>query len=147
MSAPNLTVTNRQRTTPFDLPRLRHLASLALPDCLAATGTDEKPILHDLETVEISILSPREMSRVHRQFLSLSGPTDVITFPYGEILICAAVAANQAADHSTSTDDELALYVIHGLLHLNGYDDLTLAAAQRMRERQANILNTARDKL
>ncbi len=142
-----LTITNRQRKVPLDLPRLRHLTDLALSDCLAAPGPDETPLLAGLDAVEVSILSPREMARVHREFLSLPGPTDVITFPYGEVLVCAAVAATQAADHATTLDDELALYVIHGLLHLNGYDDLSPAAARRMHDRQANILNTARDKL
>ncbi len=142
-----LTISNRQRKTSFDLPRLRRLTTLALPDCLAIPGTDTTPLLGTLETIEVVILSEREMSRVHREFLDLPGPTDVITFPYGEILICAAVAATQATDHSTNLDDELALYVIHGLLHLNGYDDLKPPAARRMHDRQANILNTARDKL
>jgi probable rRNA maturation factor len=142
-----LTITNRQRKTPVDLPRLRRLVSLALPACLATPGPDETPLLADLDPVEVSILSACAMARVHRKFLALPGPTDVITFPYGEILVCAAVAATQAADHATTPDDELALYVIHGLLHLNGYDDLTPAAAHRMHDRQVNILNTARDKL
>ncbi len=147
MTSPALTIVNRQRTTAFDLPRLRRLGELAVPDVLRRPGPDEKPVLAELEAVEVSVLSVREMARVHREFLGIPGPTDVITFPYGEILICAAVAVEQAATHRATLDDELALYVIHGLLHLNGYDDLTPDAADRMANRQANVLNTARDQL
>ncbi len=147
MTPPELSITNRQRKIPVDLPRLRRLAAFALPICLADPGPDEAPLLADLPVVDVSILSSREMSRVHREFLQISGPTDVITFPYGEILVCAEVAVAQAPAHGLDPDDELALYVIHGLLHLNGYDDIQPEAAQRMRFRQANILNTARKQL
>ncbi len=84
------------------------------------------------------------MSRVHVDFLGIAGPTDVITFPYGEILVCAAIASGNAVRYGSSLDDELALYIIHGLLHLNGFDDLEPAPARRMRDRQAKILNMAR---
>lgn len=147
MTSPALTIVNRQRTTAFDLPRLRRLSALALPEALQRPGEDAQPVLAGLETIEVSILSARETARVHREFLGISGPTDVITFPYGEILICAAVAVDQAATHRATLDDELALYVIHGFLHLNGYDDLTPDAAGRMANRQANVLNTVRDQL
>ncbi len=147
MTPPELTIVNRQRTTTFDLPRLRRLGELALPEVLSLAGSDEDPVLASLDTVEVSVLSAREMARVHREFLGISGSTDVITFPYGEILICAAVAAEQSQIHDATLDDELALYVIHGLLHLNGYDDLTPDASARMADRQANVLNTARDQL
>jgi probable rRNA maturation factor len=140
---PSLEITNRQRTHRVDLAYIRRLAQAALPLCLAEVGP-EPPVLGDLEEVSVSIVSPTAMSRVHVDFLGIEGPTDVITFPYGEILVCAGIAAENAEHYGVSLDDELALYVIHGLLHLNGYDDLSAAPARRMRARQAKILNAVR---
>ncbi len=142
-----LSFSNRQRKLPLDLSRLEKIAQLALPAILASPGTDEALLLNTLEVIEITILSSREMGRVHRQFLDKTGPTDVITFPYGEILVCAEVAAEQAPLHDADFSDELALYVIHGLLHLHGYDDCSPRSAQRMADRQANVLNYALDQL
>jgi probable rRNA maturation factor len=140
---PSLEITNRQRGYRFDLAYIRRLALAALPLCLAESGP-EPPVLGALDEVTVSIVSPTAMSRVHVDFLGIEGPTDVITFPYGEILVCAEVAAENAARYGVSLDDELALYVIHGLLHLNGYDDLSAGPARQMRTRQAKILNAVR---
>jgi probable rRNA maturation factor len=80
------------------------------------------------------------MAKVHRDFLSIPGATDVITFPYGEILICAPVAAERAREFGHDTTTELALYTIHGLLHLSGHDDITPAKERRMTATQEEIL-------
>lgn len=140
---PALEIVNRQRGHRFDLAYIRRLAQAALSLCLAESGP-EPPVLADLDEVTVSIVSPTVMSRVHVDFLGIEGPTDVITFPYGEILVCAGIAAENAARYGVSLDDELALYVIHGLLHLNGFDDLSAGPARQMRARQAKILNTVR---
>ncbi len=141
---PALTVTNRQRAHRLDLARIRRLIDLALPLCLEEAAGPLPALLGTLPEVTAAIVSPRAMARVHVDFLGLAGPTDVITFDYGEILVCAAVAAENAALYHQSLDDELALYLIHGLLHLQGYDDLTPAHARQMRARQAKILNAVR---
>lgn len=146
MSTPPLTLTNRQRAVPLDLRRIRALVRAALPHCLTPSGPLPQR-LAELPEITVSILSPAAMSRVHVDFLGIEGPTDVITFPYGEIVVCAAIARNNAARYGNSLDDEVALYMIHGLLHLNGFDDLTPAAARQMRNRQAKILNVARNSL
>ena len=80
------------------------------------------------------------MAKVHRDFLGIPGPTDVITFPYGEILVCAPVAAERAREFGHDTTTELALYAIHGLLHLSGHDDITPAQEKRMTTAQEKIL-------
>lgn len=140
---PAITITNRQRALSFDLRRIRAIVDAAAPQCLAQAGP-LPPHLADLPEVTVSIVGPAAMSRVHVDFLGIEGPTDVITFDYGEILVCAAIAAENAARYGQSLEDELALYVIHGLLHLQGYDDLQPAAARQMRARQTRILQAAR---
>lgn len=92
--------------------------------------------------VEISVLGSRAMAKVHREFLNIPGATDVITFPYGEILVCASIAAARAPEFGHSTTQELALYIIHGFLHLSGFDDLTAPEAKKMAAAQQRILKT-----
>ena len=140
---PELRIANRQRAHRVDLARLRRLAQAALPLCLAERGP-LPPVLAKLPAVEVAVVSAAAMSRVHVDFMGIDGPTDVITFPYGEIVVCAEIAAENAARYVVAFDDELALYVIHGLLHLNGFDDLSPAPARKMRTRQAKILSAVR---
>lgn len=140
---PEISISNRQRTWRVNLAYIRRIAHHALPLCLESSGP-LPPVLGDLPEVTVSIVSEKVMSRVHVDFLAIEGPTDVITFPYGEILVCAAIAQENAERYGVSLDDELALYVIHGFLHLNGFDDLETAPARQMRQRQAKILSMAR---
>jgi probable rRNA maturation factor len=72
------------------------------------------------------------IARVHADFLGDPTETDVITFPYGEILICPAVARERAAEYCLVVENEVLLYALHGLLHLCGYDDRTPKAAKEM---------------
>lgn len=143
-SLPALLVSNRQRKVQVDLTQLRRTWAAAMPLCMAAPGSDAPVLLDSLQEVAISLVSPDTMSKVHRDFLNIDGPTDVITFPYGEILICPAVAEENSREFSTYIQDEIALYGIHGLLHLHGYDDISKKSAQRMRSMQANILKATR---
>jgi probable rRNA maturation factor len=80
------------------------------------------------------------MARVHGDFLGDSSETDVITFPYGEILVCPAVARDRAAEYGHDAEQEVLLYALHGLLHLAGYDDTTPALAKEMARAQARLL-------
>ena len=80
------------------------------------------------------------MSRLHRQFLGETGPTDVLTFQHGEMFISVEMAKRQARVFGNSLVRELQLYIVHGLLHLHGFDDRTPAEAHRMRRMQEKIL-------
>jgi probable rRNA maturation factor len=80
------------------------------------------------------------MARVHGDFLGDPTETDVITFPYGEILVCPAVAQDHAAECGLEAEQEVLLYALHGLLHLAGYDDTTSALANEMSQAQSRLL-------
>jgi probable rRNA maturation factor len=58
----------------------------------------------------------------------------------GDVVVCPAVAARQAADHGRALDDELALLVVHGVLHLLEYDHADPGPAERMRRRESELL-------
>ena len=93
-----------------------------------------------LRNVFVWLVSDRRMSRLHRQFLGQTGPTDVLTFQHGEIFISVATAKRHARAFGNSLTRELQLYIVHGLLHLNGFDDRTETGARRMEKMQAKIL-------
>ena len=100
-------------------------------------------VLASLPAIEITILGERAMAKVHRNFLGIPGATDVITFPYGEILVCAPVAAARASEFSHGTTEEIAIYIIHGLLHLSGFDDIANSDSKKMAAAQQEILQTS----
>ncbi len=75
----------------------------------------------------------------------MAGATDVITFEHGEIIISAETADRYAREHGQRIEHEIGLYIVHGILHLNGYDDLEEPAAARMREKQEGVLRRALD--
>ncbi len=104
--------------------------------------------------LSIAILDFAEMGALHERFFDDPSPTDVITFDgevalgeAGEICVCADVARDYAAAHGRELVGELALYLVHGYLHLAGFDDRTAEDRRRMRaaEREAmEILGRSR---
>ena len=90
--------------------------------------------------IQFVLVDRATMARVHGDFLGDSSETDVITFPYGEILVCPAVARDRAAEYGHDAEQEVLLYALHGLLHLAGYDDTTPALAKEMARAQARLL-------
>lgn len=141
-TTPQLTITARQRAVAYDHHRLILLVQAALPLCLEVARRRSGP-LPAFERIECTVVGSRTMARVHRDYLQIAGPTDVITFPYGEILVCAAIAQARGAEFGHDTTTELALYLIHGLLHLSGHDDLEPADAADMAREQARITKAA----
>jgi len=99
--------------------------------------------MHRLEQIVILLISDERMADLHRRFLNQSGPTDVITFQHGEIFISVPTAKRQGREFGTSTLAEIELYVVHGLLHLSGFDDRTPVSRRRMRAAEARVLRNA----
>lgn len=142
MPLPKLCIYNRQKTHAIPLPWLRRIGKAALPDCLAAAKSSDAP-LASLPEIEITIVNDDDIARVHGDFLDDPTPTDVITFHHGEILISADTALRQGREHNQSLDHEIALYLVHGLMHLGGWDDHEENEAREMAQRQESILREA----
>lgn len=126
------------RSHALDLSWLEQLGRRALPLVSAEQGEDT--VLPDLSEVEINLVDDAAIARVHNDFMGIAGPTDIITFHHGEILISIDTAERQAADYHRSLQDEVGLYIIHGLLHLAGLKDKTPEDFARMAEAQERIL-------
>lgn len=135
-----LSLYNRQKAHRPDLPWLRRILKAAYPRCIAEAKCATAP-LHELEEIEITIISDDEIAEVHAEFLDDPTPTDVITFHHGEILVSADTALRQGTEHGLPLNHELALYMIHGLMHLGGWDDHEAEEAAEMARRQSAVLN------
>jgi probable rRNA maturation factor len=135
-----ISVANRQKAVRVDLGALRHFAEKALDVCLRLPARKKSSSLAGLAEVNVILVSDKWIAEVHRSFLSEPGPTDVITFQHGEIVISAETAKRQARQFGTSLDHELRLYLVHGLLHLHGFDDKTAAGAAEMKRRQEAVV-------
>lgn len=135
---PNLTLSNRQRKRPISLAWLRKFAGLALPKCCEISG-DGHHGLAALDELGVIFVSNRAIAGIHMEFMKISGATDVITFEHGEIIASVETAAAKAEELGHTVEAELALYTVHGMLHLNGFDDHTASDATRMRKVQDRI--------
>ena len=83
-------------------------------------------------SVTIAFVSDRKIRELNRQFRGLAEPTDVLSFPddsnsntLGDIAISAETAARQAKENGLTFDGEISQLILHGLLHLSGYDHET----------------------
>lgn len=130
--APMLVLGNRQKDRPLPLRTLRTI----ILDLLEAMGLGAELGFH--------FVSAGEMARVNWRFLRHEGSTDVITFDHGsspgrlhgECFICVADAVAQAREFGTTWSEEVVRYVIHGILHLRGYDDLEPSARRAMKREE-----------
>jgi len=138
---PRIELLNRQRGIPLDFDLIRSVTRAAAGACLEAAKPGSP--LTGLAAVEISFLSDAAITRVHGRFFGDPTPTDVITFPYGEILIGAGTVAAHAPRFFHSASMEASLCAIHGLLHLGGHDDLTKQDAAAMARLQERLLKAA----
>jgi rRNA maturation RNase YbeY len=141
---------------------LSHLAPPLLLDISAASARDHVPFLRRqirlahgllrpvLRELSIALVGDRKMSRLHQQFLQVSGTTDVLTFPLetdrhgrpisGAIAVCVSEARRQATRRKIALRNELLLYALHGLLHLCGFDDRTDADFRKMHHMEDKLL-------
>jgi probable rRNA maturation factor len=100
-------------------------------------------------SISVAVVDDATIRVINRRHLDHDCPTDVISFVLsdpddpelsGELVVSAEMAAATAKEAGVSPRDELALYVVHGLLHLCGHDDTTDVARRAMRRREGEIL-------
>lgn len=103
-----------------------------------------------VQELSIAVVGSKRMAELHEQFMDIAGPTDVLTFPLeldakrrvigGEVVICLPIARQRAREAGVKLRDELLLYALHGMLHLNGWDDRTQREYHRMHSMEDKIL-------
>ena len=152
---------DEQQAHPMDVSRWAELAR----HVLTARGVKGET------EVSLLFVDEDAMAALNQQFLGKSGPTDVLSFPIedqpgptgrspdfggsgpgaaaehgeltllGDVVVCPTVAVRNAVEHEVAVDDEIALLVVHGLLHLLGMDHDEEAEAERMEALEQQLLN------
>ena len=108
--------------------------------CLSAEGLARCQLPH---AIEVNFVDDEVIGRVHGEFFDDPTPTDVITFPYGEhgeVMISVETARRQGLEFGREFEAEIALYVIHGVLHLAGYEDVAEVDRTEMEQVQERLL-------
>jgi probable rRNA maturation factor len=134
---------NRQRDRRISIAFIRRLSTTLLEELL------------ELPEYELAIhfVSTRSIARLNEQFLQHAGATDVITFNLcanacrtkriaGEIFICVRVSLEQAKEFRTTWQAEIVRYIVHGILHLLGYDDLQPDKRREMKREENRLVKT-----
>jgi len=157
---PEVFVADEQKDVPVDIARWSALAEAVLHE-EGVRGAAELSVLFVDET---------SIAELNERFMEHAGPTDVLAFPIdadavwavhdplasgpdraepdldeiplllGDVVVCPAVAARNAPDHAGTIDDELALLVVHGVLHVLGHDHAEADEAAVMRARELALL-------
>jgi probable rRNA maturation factor len=131
-------VSNLQRRSRVSPERLRAVARRAL----AALGRADRE-------VHVTMVDDRRIRALNTRYLGIRRATDVLAFDlagpgpgrlWGEVIVSVETAARQARRLGVPLAAELDLLVVHGLLHLAGYDDHEPRRARRMHERARKIL-------
>ena len=129
-------VVNLQRKVKIDLSRVREIVALIQRDVTEAAG----------RRFVVAFVSDRRMSELNKTFRGKESTTDVLSFPHepdefdgdagniGDIVISAEQAARQAAENGLTLDAEIKQLILHGVLHLCGYDHETDAGEMDKRE-------------
>lgn len=113
--------------------------------------------LHDESELAITLVDVERMTELHIEFMDEPGPTDVLSFPMdelripepdavaepgilGDIVLCPEFARAQAVERGRTLDAELVFLVVHGMLHLVGFDHATQEEYDDMFSRQDELL-------
>jgi probable rRNA maturation factor len=137
-----IVISNRQRTKKINSRRLKK----NIAEIFAELEIEDAEL-------EINLVGAKEMSGINWNFLQHEGSTDVITFDYangahgvtrltlhGELFICVDEAILQAKQFKTDWQSEIVRYIVHGILHLLGHDDLKSNLRRKMKREENRLL-------
>lgn len=130
---------------PRELPSLESIAAVA-QHVLEAEGQPEAEL-------SVTLVDDERIAQIHVDYMDIPGATDVISFPLsdpedpipilGEVVVSVDTAAREAQERGITLREELLRYVVHGTLHLFGYDDHEPDDYAAMHARQEELLSEA----
>ena len=135
-----LLLRNCQEACFVNLRLFRQMLLVLLKDLLAIRSFE----------LGVCLVDSGEITRLNESFLDHEGPTDVITFNYsergstsvlhGDVFICMTEAVRQAREFGSTWQSELVRYAVHGVLHLQGYDDRQSDARRTMKRQEERLV-------
>ena len=134
-------IKNQQKKVRLNLPRIKKIASKILK-LSKVSGAH----------LSIAFISNQKIKILNKQYLRHDYPTDVISFDFsekkqrvkylnGEILVSAEMAAQNARTFGTNAEQQIILYILHGTLHLLGYNDHTPNEIKQMRKTEEKLMS------
>ena len=150
----NIFITNRQEAHDINLSQARQFAQAVLTALRAEDACE----------LSIAFVNDEEIHRLNREYRKIDRPTDVLSFALleaqppspvtradadaptilGDVIISTETARRQADERGHSFEQELSILLLHGILHLFGYDHETDEEAQRMEALEQQLLNEIR---
>ena len=131
-------IKNRQGRLPITREAIKKIAARVFKD----EGLNSAHI-----ELSLNFVGGKEIRRLNKRYFHKDSLTDVISFPIqpppgilGDVVICVDTARLNALEFKTSFKYEICLYIVHGILHLLGYDDISAADRKRMRKEEIAIL-------
>ncbi|MBI4733497.1 MAG: rRNA maturation RNase YbeY [Rubrobacteridae bacterium] len=137
----NILISNDQSEIDLDerfINRLHEIAELALKHEQAGNNVE----------LSIALVDEIEIRELNSRYRGKDTPTDVLSFEVdsemlGDVIICPSIAAGQAVKYKQSLEQEMALLLVHGILHLLGYDHIDDDEAEIMEAKEREILAEA----
>ena len=136
-----LEILDVQEELVVDLARVRTICEQVLDDGNVKSGK-----------INVVLVDSDTIRQYNRDFLQHDYPTDVISFPAedrrsegyleGEVLACTEIANERAKEFGWTAEEELLLYIVHGMLHLTGYNDTNSEQQAAMQEKERTYLET-----
>ena len=134
-----LEILDEQDELAIDLEKVRDVCERILADGKIYSGR-----------INVVLVDSNTIQQYNRDFLQHDYPTDTISFPIedrrdeghleGEVLVCTEIAKERAKEFGWSAEEELLLYIIHGMLHLTGFDDGLPEQQAMMQEKEREYL-------
>lgn len=111
----------------------------------------------DCDEIAVHLVTEKKISDLHADFFNDPSATDCISFPYdqdsssgyfflGEVFVCPRTALNYVAKKKKEVYEEVTLYLVHGLLHLLGYDDINARERKIMKREEAQVMKKLQKK-
>ena len=136
-----LEILNEQEDLAVDTEKVRSICERILNDNGIRSGK-----------INVVLVDGNTSRQYNRDFLQHDYPTDTISFPIedrrnegyleGDVLVCPEVAKERAKEFGWTAEEELLLYVVHGMLHLFGFDDTTPQQQAAMQAKEREYLAT-----
>ena len=134
--ATEIEIADQQSALAVDVARVKEVVTAILGDHVSKNAR-----------ISIAIVDDATIHQLNRQYLQHDYATDVLSFLLddneileGEVIVSAEMAVSQAAELGWAEENELLLYIVHGVLHLVGFDDQSAEAQQRMQQAERSYL-------
>ena len=149
---------------PFKLKEYRDIALRVFADECKSSKGKKKKLLSKMNLINIRIVTNLAIRKMNRTYFGIDAPTDVISFSYlddpevirgqkeddakgaaGDVMVSYEMAGSQCKLYKNSFPREIALYIIHGILHVFGYDDINALSKKKMWSKQDHYMKKYED--